>query len=555
MSLRLLGAAVSVALFLLSAQVASAQEKQPGAVVAPVRVVPTSNEPLSVGGLNSYFGAIELRAATDGLVVVNKLPLEEYLLGLQEVPSTWPPEALRAQAVAARTYALYTLSQPRAGAAATYGFDICASVECQVFAGAEVVRSPGGIRWLQAVRDTAGSAILYDGDPILARYHSTSGGRTLENSQAFTDEPSYPYLRSVESTSEGGSPLYRWRVRFSLANLQAILSTAGVWGVGDGMLTEVRSVDSRAGLHYPDVIMVGTRGRSRMDAQAFRETVGGVAPQLFPGLYPSPWSTTSGILPETLPSNRIEIEQRKRGVIVNGRGWGHGVGMSQWGAHGMALDGASYTDILEHYYTGVEVDQYSDPGPISVGVDWAESSATVTGAFEIVDGRGRTIVDEALGTWGFSSGGTGAVSVDPPEGFGLPLRIGVVRSPQRVEVGEAIEFTVALSKPARVRTVTSGPGRYRDATARVHNAGRRKVRWRAPLDAGRYEVVIEARAGPRVRRSERLAVLVTESEQEEPAPPGDEPGRPGGNDQLLVVAIVLAVLSVGAVILAGRIRR
>jgi SpoIID/LytB domain protein len=555
MSLRRWSAAAAAVLVVSSGPGAAGQGERPGAVVAPVRLVPTSNLPLRVSGLHSYFGAIELRSAPDGLVVVNKLPLEQYLLGLQEVPSTWPEEALRAQAVAARTYALYTLAQPRAGAAATYGFDICASVECQVFAGADVVTSPGGERWVQAVRDTASTAILYDGDPILARYHSTSGGRTLENSQAFTGEPSYPYLQPVESTSEGESPLYRWRVRFSLASLQSILSAAGLWGERKGRLTAVRSVESRSGFHYPDILVQGTGGRSRMDAQTFRETVGGLAPELWPGLYPSPWRTTSGYLPETLPSNRIEIEQRRGAVIVHGRGWGHGVGMSQWGAHGLAREGASYTEILEHYYTGVDVAEYGEPGPISVGVDWAESSVSVTGAFEIVDGRNQTVLNEALGTWIFTTTGTGIVSIDPPEGYGLPLRIGVVRSPSRVEVGDAIEFTIALSKPARVRTVTAGPGEYSDGSARVRSAGRHTIRWLAPRDPGRYEVVIEARAGPRVRRSERLEVVVAEDARSVAPEAGGGTEGSGGDRGLIVVGLVLVFVSVGALTLAGRIRR
>lgn len=173
----------------------------------------------------------------------------------------------------------------------------------------------------------------------------------------------------------------------------------------------------------------------------------------------------------------------------------------------------------------------------------------------MVDGRGRTVLAEALGTWGFSPSGTGVVTVTPPAGYGLPLRIGVVRSPGRAEVGEAIEFTVALSKPAKVRTVTSGPGPHRDASARVEDAGRRRVRWLAPEDPGRYEVVIEARAGPRVRRSERLEVLVTAAEQPGGAEPGGRAGDQGGGNQLLIVAVVIGALSLGSVALASRIRR
>ncbi|MBA3290978.1 MAG: SpoIID/LytB domain-containing protein, partial [Actinobacteria bacterium] len=140
-----------------------------------VRLVPTGPEPSALSGLGSYVGQIKLTPASDGIVVANRLPLERYLLGLAEVPVDWPEEALKAQAIAARTYALRTLAQPAAGAAATYDFDICASIECQVFSGAAVLQQTDGQRWANAVRATADEAILHEGEPILARYHSVSG--------------------------------------------------------------------------------------------------------------------------------------------------------------------------------------------------------------------------------------------------------------------------------------------------------------------------------------------------------------------------------------------
>src|SRR5665809_115587 len=141
-------------------------------VRSTVRLVPVGGQPTAIAGLGSYLGQIKLTAASDGIVVVNRLALERYLLGLAEVPPDWPAEALKAQAIAARTYALNTLDRPPAGAAATYGFDICASVECQVFTGAEILQQSDGQRWADAVGATAGEAILYEGRPILARYHS-----------------------------------------------------------------------------------------------------------------------------------------------------------------------------------------------------------------------------------------------------------------------------------------------------------------------------------------------------------------------------------------------
>ena len=492
-----------------------AKGRELGAAVAPLRLVPTGSTPLSVSGLHRYFGSIEIGSAGDGLIVSNRLPLERYLLGLAEVPLSWPDEALKAQAVAARTYALFTLAQPPGGSAATYGFDVCASIDCQVYSGADVAAGAGGFRWRSAVGSTAGQAVLYQGSPILARYHSTSGGATLDNPQAFPDEGAYPYLQGVPSTTEQGSSLYRWTTEFTLPRMQVLLARAGLWSPGNGKLLEVTSRPSRAGFHYPDLVFRGTRGDVVYTAEEVRDALRELAPQMFPALYPGPSAT--GRLPEVFPSNRIDVFTTRtssggKTVRVIGRGWGHGVGMSQWGAHGLALRGANYVDILTHYYTGVEVGQVPDPGPLEVGLDWAESSVTVSGEFSIVDGRGKTLVKDALGTWDFDHAGTGAVSIDPPQGYGLPLQVGLVGAPEQVEVGEPAYLTVALSRPAKVRTMTSASTGYDDPGARVAAAGRRRIVWLAPLEPGVFDIRVEATAGGTRSRTEPVRIKVAEAD-------------------------------------------
>lgn len=541
-----------------SAQARRTSRERLGAAAAPVRLVPVGGGTLSVSGLPDYFGEIRLGAASDGLVVVNRLPLERYLLGLAEVPSDWPSEALKAQAVAARTYALYTLSQPRAGAAAVYGFDICASVECQVFSGAEIVQGADGARWREAVEGTARQTVLYEGAPILARYHSTSGGRTLDNPDAFETEPAYPYLQAVTSTTEEGSPLYRWSVRFRLRDLQRIVERAGLWTSAAGRLTEVRSVPSDAGRHFPDVVLRGPRGRVRLSAEELRSIVRDRAPRLFPTLYPSPAINPFGRLPETFPSNRIEIRTARRLVLVRGRGWGHGVGMSQWGAHGMALRGASYADILGHYYTGVELGPAEDPGAIDVGVAWARSVVDVTGDFRIVDGKGRSLVERALGTWRFSSTGLGTVSIDPPKGYGLPLRVGIVDAPSQVGVGEPAWLTIALSRPARVRAFTRDET-FEDAGVRVRNGGRRRIPWLAPLEPGRYEVSVTASTGAQAKRSDVIEIEVVEASGDQPTAEEDrQTGHSAPEDDgspWPLVAAISFLFALGVIAVTGTIRR
>ena len=536
-----------------------------GAVVAPIRLIPAASQPIDVVGHHTFFGTVELGSFSDGLAVINDVPFERYLLGLNEVPVSWPMEALRAQATAARTYALWTWERPRAGTAAVYGFDICATVQCQVFSGADVLELPDGHRWTEAVQSTAGEVILYGNRPILARYHSTSGGATLDNSQAFPGERDYPYLQGVSSTTEQRGPLYRWRVQFSLAQMQAILARGGVWEASFGRLLEVRTRPSASGLHYPDVVFVGKKGRTLRTAEELRDVVRDLAPAMYPGSYPSAAPTTSGILPETFPSNRLDITTRRKTVHVLGRGWGHGTGMSQWGAEGLARRGFSYIDILSHYYTGVAIAPYETPRRIRVGTATGLSTTTVNGAFRIVDGTGRTIVPEALGSWSFRYGGSGAVSIVPPRGYSLPLKLGVVKAPKKMLVGKTTQVQIALSRPARVRIVAKPAAAGTDPV--VRSAGKGMVAWKAPKDPGTYTLRVEAVARAVKRRSPPVEIVVREPPPKEgteaaaSAPAQDEAelaaDDEGDRDDVgmlgLIALIVLIIVAVATAVLAAKI--
>ena len=523
-----------------------------------VRLVPVGGQPTAIAGLGSYLGEVKLTAASDGLVVANRLPLERYLLGLAEVPPDWPAEALKAQAVAARTYALNTLAGGPAGAAATYGFDICASVECQVFSGAEILQQSNGQRWANAVHATAGQAVLYEGRPILARYHSVSGGQTFDNEQIFPSEGPFPYLKGVSSTTEEASPLDRWSVVFTPDDLQQILERSGHWSRAQGPLQGAQTVASRDGLHYPDVLLHGTKLKLRMTAEELRVIVGEHAPAALPGNYPSFAFTASGRLPETFPSNRLSIGTRGGVIRVKGRGWGHGVGMSQWGAHGLAMRGASYQEILDHYYSGVSLGEVRDPGPLDVGIAWGMRSLRLTGALELIGEGGRTLIDASVGTWTIRYNATGAMSVTPPAGSDRPLSVRLLESPNEIPAGEAAWLTVALSRPARVVPVTAGgdtpaPDPLRDAGT-VQNAGRRRVPWLAPLQPGRYEVHVEASSGLATKRTERVEISVTErSDSEAPTSERDveaasnDPDEPAAPWGLLLIALVFTAAGVFAV--------
>jgi len=228
------------------------------------------------------------------------------------------------------------------------------------------------------------------------------------------------------------------------------------------------------------------------------------------------------------------------------------VGMSQWGAHGLAGRGATYPQILTHYYTGVDVAQVDDPGLIEVGLDWGRSEVIADGEFEIIDGRGRTLVGNALGTWRFRWGGSGVVSIDPPRGYGLPLQVGIVRAPKRVEVGESVFLTVALSRPARVRTVTKAATAYEDPGVRIAAAGRRRIVWPAPLEEGLFKVRVEARAGPTRRRTSPVEIEVFSKppldDPEVEAPEATRDDGSGGVPFLPAAAAVAALAALGLLV-------
>ena len=508
----------------------------------PLRVVPIGPVETKVAGLHRFFGPIEIDSASDGLVVVNRLPLERYLLGLNEVPPEWPQAALQAQAIAARTYALWTLGQPRAGSAAAYGFDICASTDCQVFSGADLLEEPAGPRWFGAVAATKGEVVTYGGEPILARYHSVSGGRTLNNSVAYPGEADFPYLKGVPSPSEDASPLDRWRVSFPLDDLRSLISEAGWWN--DSELTEVHTVDSRSEQHYPDVVFDGPAERTVRDAQEVREVLGGLAARRFPARYPSFAMMSSGRLPETFPSNRFVVSTESGAVRVDGRGWGHGVGMSQWGAHGLALRGWGVKEILEHYYTGVRVSDVGGRRMLDVGVATGLDTVQATGAFRIEDGGGRTIVPRAVGRWSISFEGSGIASLSPPPGFGRPLHLNIVRGPRTVRTDTKGTFALHLSAPAEVR---ASPGA---AETFVASAGRSSFSWRAPDEPGRYRVEVSA-VGSRGRETREFEVEVVASRSPSllPAPEGSQGAA------LIGVALGLALMIIGGQALVKVVKR
>lgn len=294
-----------------------------------------------------YRGSAELRRGDRGLTVVNVVGLEHYLAGVvgAEMGRRAPgeEEALKAQAVASRTYALRNRGRWNAK-----GFDLVADVNDQAYAGTRN-ENPMSIA---AVAATRGEAITVNGEPIEAFYSSTCGGRTEEGSAAFAGARR-PYLQSISDTDTTGaawcaiSPRFRWAEHWTPSQMATILrrtlpaNRLSASRAGD--LIDLRVIDRTDTDRAATIELGGRNGRTLVLGQAIRRVLAMPA---------------GGIL----RSNDFEITIDRRGgriqrVSIVGRGNGHAVGMCQWGAVGRARAGHDYATILASYFPGTELRQ------------------------------------------------------------------------------------------------------------------------------------------------------------------------------------------------------
>ena len=340
-----------------------------------------------------YPGALSVRRADNGtLSLTVTLPFEDYLKGIAEVPSSWPRAALEAQAIAARSYALATTGWDGAQGE-TLKTPICATTACQVYRGIPVPFDPTVRRWFGAVRRTTGKVLLYGGRPADTVYFSTSNGHTYGNDEVFGSAP-LPYLRPVVERDDGASPVSHWRVRLPLDDVATFLHEAGAWPAH-------RPV-GRVTLQGSTVAVAGGGHRRSMDLTTFRDAVNTWGPCLEPGRYPpSP-------LPVTLPSGWMTMTSGPDAALAVGRGWGHGVGMVQWGAYGKARRGLSASQILAAYYGGLRPEPFPEPGLIRVRVASGLTSIRV-----VPSGTGATIGGQPLDTRSVTIAGGDELSVTP----------------------------------------------------------------------------------------------------------------------------------------------
>ena len=364
------------------------------AVLKPGDNIAGVSAPINLGD-RRYRGAVEFMIVGSKITAVNCLTIEEYLYSVvpSEMPQSWHIEALKAQVVASRSYSMTRLSAHR-----KEGYHFCDRVHCQSYLGvgneAESTTT--------AVNATLGVLAYYDGAPINAVYSSSNGGHSSASEDVWTE--TVPYLRAVDDVFEVSGR--RWKREFTLAQVESLLND------DIGTVTKVYIGKTAQSGHVLELVIEGTSGSKILAKEGIRAFfsplpggalestnfviqgtspsvpiftvsifgVGGtaqiplsytyvlpagkesvrtpsvIAPVVSPDFFPvhvigKDTHTIYGLNPGMAPGN----SSNSGAVVFSGSGWGHGAGMSQYGAKDMAEAGFNYVQILKHYYTGIEV--------------------------------------------------------------------------------------------------------------------------------------------------------------------------------------------------------
>ncbi|MGE6377192.1 stage II sporulation protein D [Peribacillus muralis] len=272
--------------------------------------------------------SVEVAVYRSNAKKIEKVPMETYLTGVvaSEMPADFEEEALKAQALTARTYIVNQLiGESRSGL--PDGADVSDTVMHQVYKNDDELKNQWGSEYKskmkkisKAIKETEGQILTYDGKPITATFFSTSNGYT-ENSEDYW-QADFPYLRSVSSPwDKEESPKFYNKVVVNTADFENKLGVSLSSGTTIGTVVE-RTSGNRVG-----VVEIGGK---KLTGKQIREKLG-------------------------LTSSDFNWERQGNRIVITTKGSGHGVGMSQYGANGMAREGKSYEDIVKYYYKGVKV--------------------------------------------------------------------------------------------------------------------------------------------------------------------------------------------------------
>ena len=255
-----------------------------------------------------YRGTTQLILQEDGITAINHVDLEQYLYSVvgAEAVSSWPIEALKAQAVAARSYALYKQSRESNGI-----YDVDTTVGTQVYKGLDSEYTTTH----EAVNSTFGQVMTYDNEVILAAFHSSSGGYT-ENVEDVWSSP-LPYLRAVVDYDQE-SPVFEWQQIIPVSKIQSLVA-------GIGRIKGLQPTTMTPRGRVVTMKVTGDRGSTIVSGKDLRQVL-------------------------DLRSTLFRVSTDGENLSIKGRGFGHGLGLSQWGAYYLAQKGINYHQILAHYY-------------------------------------------------------------------------------------------------------------------------------------------------------------------------------------------------------------
>jgi len=285
-----------------------------------VDLAPERGRVLSLDG-RTLAGSFRFIVNENRLAVVNIVPAETYLGGVlpHEMPANWPIEALKAQAVAARTYALYSRRERT-----REPWDVVSTVDDQVYRGG---KAPAAIE--KAVAATRGQALLHKGKLFPAFFHSTCGGSTIKPSLAL-NRSGFDFIGDRPCAFCANSPHYRWRTWMSSAEVAAGLEAAGVPAEARLRAISLRPGGKEGGLL---AVVEWEGGRVELDVAEFRRALGRME----------------------IKSGRFTCVAMNDGFFFFGSGLGHGAGMCQYGAAELARRGRTYAEILQYYYQETEI--------------------------------------------------------------------------------------------------------------------------------------------------------------------------------------------------------
>lgn len=289
--------------------------------ITSVMTIEPHGEPVLVNG-QLYRGFLLIYPVKNSAWIVNVLTVDEYLMSVVpgEIPAGWEEEALKAQAVAARTYTYYHIAENRSRKML---YDLDATAASQVYRGMADEKK----RTTDAVQATAGEIVTYENKPIISYFHSTCGGKTTDDRYVW-NKGHLPYLRGVTCGYCVDSTKFEWESHLTLDEIKTKLSRK-----------------------YPNIRIITNISFRKKDDRivevviAHDGTTLHITGNTFRLMFP----------PEKIRSLYFVSAKTQSGLLLKGRGWGHGVGLCQWGARGMARQGYNYKRILNHYFTGVSI--------------------------------------------------------------------------------------------------------------------------------------------------------------------------------------------------------